>query len=265
MTRQLASTLSTEPPGPPGPPMRRRPRHWSGRARRDFFVFLALALPNLVLIAVFTYRPLISNIYYSTLDWTLGSASATVVGLDNYVTFFSSNDATKVLGTTADFVKKYPNTARAVTAAILEASKWIDASLQNKMKMAETVADKSYIHTSVDAINQRILGRYQNGLGRTWDDPNHMKFYNDGLVNFPYLSDGMWFITQHKRWGLIKEHPDYLAIAKQVNRIDVYKDAAAATKTPLPKDVMRTSKLIDGVVWDGKDPKKYADSFQVHA
>jgi hypothetical protein len=22
---------------------------------------------------------------------------------------------------------------------------------------------------------------------------------------------------------------------------------------------MRTSKLIDGVVWDGKDPKKYAD------
>ncbi|WP_354153321.1 carbohydrate ABC transporter permease [Pseudarthrobacter sp. S3] len=103
MTRQLASTLSTEPPGPPGPPMRRRPRHWSGRARRDFFVFLALALPNLVLIAVFTYRPLISNIYYSTLDWTLGSASATVVGLDNYVTFFSSNDATKVLGTTAVF------------------------------------------------------------------------------------------------------------------------------------------------------------------
>ncbi|WP_193342020.1 carbohydrate ABC transporter permease [Pseudarthrobacter sp. AB1] len=103
MTRQLASTLSTEPPGPPGPPMRRRPKHWSGRARRDFFVFLALALPNLVLIAVFTYRPLISNIYYSTLDWTLGSASATVVGLDNYVTFFSSNDATKVLGTTAVF------------------------------------------------------------------------------------------------------------------------------------------------------------------
>ena len=169
----------------------------------------------------------------------------------------------KVLGTTSDFVKKYPNTARAVTAAILEASKWIDSGLQNKMKMAETVAEKSYINTSVDAINQRILGRYQNGLGKTWDDPNHMKFYNDGAVNFPYLSDGMWFLTQHKRWGLIKDHPDYLALAKQVNRIDVYKDAAAATKTPLPKDVMRSSKLIDGVVWDGKDPKAYADSFKV--
>jgi nitrate/nitrite transport system substrate-binding protein len=127
------------------------------------------------------------------------------------------------------------------------------------------VAEKSYINTSVDAINQRILGRYQNGLGKTWDDPNHMKFYNEGAVNFPYLSDGMWFLTQHKRWGLMKEHPDYLAVAKQINRIDVYKDAAAATKTALPKDVMRTSKMIDGVVWDGKDPKKYAESFKVHA
>ncbi len=169
----------------------------------------------------------------------------------------------KVLGTTGEFVKKYPNTARAVTAAILEASKWIDTGLANKNKMAETIADKSYVNTSVDAINQRILGRYQNGMGKTWDDPNHMKFYNDGAVTFPYLSDGMWFLTQHKRWGLIKDHPDYLAVAKQINQIDIYKQAAVASKTPVPKDVMRSSKLMDGVVWDGRDPKKYAESFKV--
>jgi nitrate/nitrite transport system substrate-binding protein len=171
----------------------------------------------------------------------------------------------KALGTTAEFVKKYPNTSRAVTAAIIEAGKWIDAGLQNKNKMAETVADKSYVNTSVDAINQRILGRYQNGMGKTWDDPNHMKFYNEGTVSMPYLSDGMWFITQHKRWGLIKDHPDYLGIAKQINQIDLYKEAAAAAKAPVPKELMRTSKLIDGTVWDGKDPKKYADSFKVKA
>ena len=171
----------------------------------------------------------------------------------------------KVLGTTAEFVKKNPNTARAVTAAILEAGKWIDASLSNKTKMAETIADKSYVNTSVDAINQRILGRYQNGMGKTWDDPNFMKFSGDGAVNFPYLSDGMWFLTQHKRWGLVKEHVDYLAMAKQINQIDIYKQAAAAAKVAVPKDVMRSSKLMDGVVWDGKDPAKYADSFKVKA
>ncbi|KPF68296.1 nitrate transporter [beta proteobacterium AAP99] len=171
----------------------------------------------------------------------------------------------KVLGTQADFVKKNPNTCRAVVAAILEASKWIDAGLSNKNKMAETIADRAYVNTSVDVINQRILGRYQNGLGKTWDDPNHMKFYNDGLVNFPYLSDGMWFLTQHKRWGLLKDHVDYLAMARQINQIGVYKQAAAATKTPLPKSEMRSSKLIDGVVWDGSNPRAYADGFKVKA
>ena len=171
----------------------------------------------------------------------------------------------KTLGTTADFVKKNPNTCRAVMMAVLEASRWIDASLNNKLKMAETVAEKSYINTSVDAINQRILGRYQNGMGKTWDDPNHMKFFNDGAVNFPYLSDGMWFLTQHKRWGLMKEHPDYLAVAKQINQIDLYKQAAGALNISVPKDVMRSAKLMDGVVWDGKDPKKYADGFKIKA
>ena len=171
----------------------------------------------------------------------------------------------KTLGTTAEFVKKHPNTTRAVMMAVLEASRWIDANLQNKLKMAETVAEKSYINTSVDVINQRILGRYQNGMGKTWDDPNHMKFFNDGAVNFPYLSDGMWFVTQHKRWGLLKEHPDYLKVAKEVNQIDLYKQVAGAMNISVPKDVMRSSKLIDGVVWDGKDPKKYADGFKIRA
>src|SRR5947209_3090266 len=56
----------------------------------------------------------------------------------------------KTLGTTADFVKKYPNTTRAVMMAVLEAGRWIDAGLANKLKMAETVAEKSYINTGVD-------------------------------------------------------------------------------------------------------------------
>jgi nitrate/nitrite transport system substrate-binding protein len=171
----------------------------------------------------------------------------------------------KVLGTTGDFVKKNRNTARAVIMAVLEASRWIDANLSNKNKMAETIADKSYVNTSVDAINQRILGRYQNGLGKSWDDPNHMKFFNDGSVNYPYLSDGMWFLTQHKRWGLLKDHPDYLGVAKQVNQIELYKQAAAQVKVSVPKSDMRSSKMIDGVVWNGSNPNGYADGFKIKA
>ena len=171
----------------------------------------------------------------------------------------------KVLGTTADWVKQNPNTARAMTAAILEAGRWIDSSISNKQKTADTVAQKSYVNTDSDVIVARMLGRYDNGIGKTWDDKNAMKFFNDGAVNFPYLSDGMWFLTQHKRWGLLKSDPDYLGVAKQVNRIDIYKQAAAAAGVALPKSDMRSHKLIDGVVWDGKDPAKYANSFKIKA
>ncbi|KQQ47497.1 nitrate transporter [Duganella sp. Leaf126] len=171
----------------------------------------------------------------------------------------------KVLGATLAFARKYPNTCRAMMAAILEAGQWIDASLANRHKMAEVIADKAYVNTSKDAIDQRIVGRYQDGLGRTWDDAHHMKFYHDGQVNFPYLSDGMWFMTQHRRWGLLKDDPDYLAVATRVHQIDLYRDAAAMTNTPVPASPLRTSRLIDGAVWDGQDPKAFAASFTLKA
>ena len=175
------------------------------------------------------------------------------------------NHPEKVLGCTAEFVQRYPNTARAVTAAVLEAGKYIDSSVSSRRKTAETIASRSYVNTDMDVILDRMLGRYTDGLGKTWDDPDAMKFYADGSANYPYLSDGMWFLTQHKRWGLLKDHPDYLAVAKQINRLDIYKQAASATNTPLPKSDMRSSKLIDGITWDGSNPAAYADGFKIKA
>ena len=170
----------------------------------------------------------------------------------------------KTLGTRLEFVQKYPNTARAVTAAILEASKYID-TMANRPKVSQIIAQKSYVNTEESVIEGRMKGEYDNGIGKKWKDANYMKFYGDGKVSFPYLSDGMWFLTQHRRWGLLKEDVDYLAVAKQVNQIDVYKQAAAAAKVPVPPSPMRTSKLIDSVVWDGKDPKAYAAGFKIKA
>ncbi|MBV7484102.1 CmpA/NrtA family ABC transporter substrate-binding protein [Bordetella sp. BOR01] len=169
----------------------------------------------------------------------------------------------KVLGTTSDFVAAHPHTARAVTAAVIEAGKWIDASPENRRKTAETIAAKSYVNTAADAIVDRMLGRYADGLGKTWDDAHPMRFYADGAACFPYLSDGMWFLTQHKRWGLLKTHPDYLGVARSINRIDVYKQAAAAAGAPLPASESRASTLMDGVRWDGSDPAAYADGFKI--
>jgi nitrate/nitrite transport system substrate-binding protein len=170
----------------------------------------------------------------------------------------------KVLGTTAEFIAKNPNTARALIMAVLEASKYIETT-ENRAKVAELISQKSYVNAPKDVILGRFLGNYDNGNGKTWKDPNFMKFYEDGKVPFPYLSDGMWFLTQHKRWGMLKSDPDYLAIAKKVNQIELYSQAASQVGVSVPKDPLRSSKLMDGTVWDGKDPKAYAASFKIKA
>ncbi len=168
----------------------------------------------------------------------------------------------KILGTTSAWVAANPNTARALTAAVLEASRWIDTSDANRIVTAKAIAGRAYVNTSPETIQGRMLGDYDNGLGKKWKDAHGMRFFNDGAVNYPYLSDGMWFLTQHKRWGLIDADPDYLAVAKTINRTDLYKQAATAVGgINLPASEMRSSTLFDGKVWDGSNPADYANSF----
>ena len=148
--------------------------------------------------------------------------------------------------------------------AILEASKYID-TMSHRSEVAQTLARKSYVNADVGSIESSMLGQYDNGLGQSRPDRNFMKFYGDGAVTFPYLSDAMWFLTQHRRWGLLKEDPDYLAIAREVNQTELYREAAAQLQVALPASEMRSSTLIDGVLWDGSNPRAYANSFPVHA
>jgi nitrate/nitrite transport system substrate-binding protein len=193
----------------------------------------------------------------------------------------------KVLGATDAFVAQHPNTARALVMAVLEASRWIDASPANRAKTAEILSTAPYIGTSVDVIRPRLLGQYQNGLGKTWQDANPMRFFGDGAVNYPYLSDGMWFVTQHKRWNLMRgdvgdygivtrqinrsgrerslvvSDADYVAIAKSINKTELYRQAAGQLNINLPSSDLRSSRFFDGKVWDGRNPAEYVNSFAV--
>ncbi len=170
----------------------------------------------------------------------------------------------KVLGTTAEFEAKNPNTSRAMIMAILDACRYIEAT-ENRAKVAKLISGKAYVNAPEEVIAGRFVGDYDNGIGKKWKDPNFMKFFEDGKVNFPYLSDGMWFLTQHKRWGLLKADPDYLAVATKINQVKLYSEAASQLGISVPKDAMRSSKLMDGLVWDGKNPAAYAASFKIRA
>jgi sn-glycerol 3-phosphate transport system permease protein len=78
-------------------PHRRRQR------RRNALIFFAFAGPNLVLIATFIYYPLFSNLYYSTLNWRMGSSKASYAGFDNYVRLFTSAQGAEMWRVTITF------------------------------------------------------------------------------------------------------------------------------------------------------------------
>jgi two-component system, oxyanion-binding sensor len=71
----------------------------------------------------------------------------------------------------------------------------------------------------------------------------------------------MWFSTRFKRWGLLKEDPDYLAIETDQSLRVVSTEAVSQFNEAVPADVMRSGCKV----WEGKDPQGYAASLEAHA
>lgn len=91
-------------PGSGGPPpeVGPAPRRSSGRAW-EWSLAALLLLPNLVLLVVFTYRPLLDNIRLSFTDWNISSPIANPVGLANYIEWFGRDDTRIIVRNTVVF------------------------------------------------------------------------------------------------------------------------------------------------------------------
>ncbi|MEH3157100.1 MAG: sugar ABC transporter permease [Gordonia paraffinivorans] len=73
------------------------------RPWRDWALFLVIVGPNLVLLGVFTYRPLIENIRLSFYDWNISSDTISFLGFDNYVEWFTRDDTRTIVANTVIF------------------------------------------------------------------------------------------------------------------------------------------------------------------
>ena len=81
------------------PPLQRKPRTpW-----KSWLLFLLFAGPNVALLLVFTYKPLMQSLQYSLLQWNIGSATARFVGLDNYFSWFTDPSTANVVRVTGIF------------------------------------------------------------------------------------------------------------------------------------------------------------------
>ena len=94
-----ASPARAESPGDTAALVRKAKRN----RYKEWLLAAALLAPNLILLAVFTYRPLLDNIRLSFFNWNISSPNSTFVGLDNYVEWFSRDDTKTIVLNTLVF------------------------------------------------------------------------------------------------------------------------------------------------------------------
>ena len=170
----------------------------------------------------------------------------------------------KVCAFLAEFADKNPKTIKAVLKALHEASVWLDV-MDNRPEQCDIVSKPTYINCDAKTILGRLQGHYDYGDGRTKEDSNYM-IYSGRNCNYPQPKYAKWFLSQYRRWGLVKGAPDYEGIAKQVMRTDIYEDAMKEIGYAHGGLNNDKETLFDDVTFDPTgDLEAYAKSFAINS
>ena len=184
------------------------------------------------------------------------------------------NNPEKVFVMTKKFVDENPNTAVAVTKALIRAAKWLDTP-GNRPEAVGILSMPEYVGADSVVIANSMTGTFEFEKGDKREMPDFNVFYRYNAT-YPFYSDGIWFLTQMRRWGQIPESKPadwYHSTIKDIYRPDIWKEAAKTLveegKIPA-SDVPETdgykaatSDFIDGTTYDGKDPIGYINGFKI--
>lgn len=184
------------------------------------------------------------------------------------------NNPEKVFVMTKKFVEENPNTALAVTKALIRAGKWLDEP-GNRPKAVGILSMPEYVGADSVVIANSMTGtfEFEKGDKRSMPDFNVFFRYN---ATYPFYSDGIWFLTQMRRWGQIPESKPaewYHETIKDIYRPDIWTKAAKIlveegklADSDIPDTdgyKAATTDFIDGNAYDGKDPIGYINSFEI--
>ncbi len=148
----------------------------------------------------------------------------------------------KVLATRRGFAALEPELAVALTAAVLEACRWLDADPRHRREAAGWLAEAGVI-----GLPEPLLAA---GLAADAVPAEGLQFHAGGDANYPWISDGRWFLGQFRRWGWLPAgSADADAWLEEVYRTGSYRQAAACVGVPAPQGDTRPGVLFDRRTW----------------
>lgn len=183
----------------------------------------------------------------------------------------------KVFGMRADFVEQNPNTALALTKALIRAAIWLDDDNNaNREEAVRIISRPEYVGADFDVIANSMTGTFEYEKGDKRPAPDFNVFFRY-YATYPYYSDAVWYLTQMRRWGQIAEYkPDqwYHETAQKVYLPDIYLQAARELVEegkareedfPWDSDGYRavTDNNIDGVTYDGRAPNAFLEKLAI--
>ena len=184
------------------------------------------------------------------------------------------NNPEKVFVMTKKFVEENPNTAIAVTKALIRAGKWLDEP-GNRAEAVKILSMPQYVGADEVVLANSMTGTFEFEKGDKREMPDFNVFYKYNAT-YPFYSDGIWFLTQMRRWGQIpdaKAKGWYEETIKKIYRPDIWNKAAALLVEEgyipagdIPKTdgyKPATTDFIDGTKYDAKDPIGYINSFAI--
>ena len=191
------------------------------------------------------------------------------------------NNPEKVFGVTRKFADENPLTLVAMTKALIRAGKWLDATdasgkLINREEACRILSQPNYVGADFEIISKSMTGTFTFQKTDVRDMPDFNVFFKYDCT-YPWYSDGVWFLTQMRRWGQISEAKPaswYFETAKKVYLPEVYMKAAkmlveegflTEKEITMTEDGYKpaTSDFIDGNLYDGKKPIEYINSFKI--
>ncbi|HEY8026379.1 MAG TPA: CmpA/NrtA family ABC transporter substrate-binding protein [Burkholderiaceae bacterium] len=176
----------------------------------------------------------------------------------------------KALACRREFAALYPNTARALICTMLDACKWLETT-ENRRTAADWMAQPQYLNL-LPAMILPSLGLAKEassglglGPGNGMSTAAASRFYGTQGFNAPRAADGLWFISQYYRWGMLKEQDNWQEMAELVSQSVLFAQSASALQLDFDRPAYSVCRLIDGVEWTGKDPLGYAQGFAIRA